>query len=209
MEKIEHPWKLEAMRRLEAIGKHVCTHDEREGGCPVCNDILQLEQTLSLDDEAATLTVGISGASAAMQAGGMPRRGQIESDAASSAVDITPVVLSPLESLGTMIARKTKELEDLGICQFGYVTDPDSLARVMAEVMARREKQDAEHGGPNHDDTHYYYDWWSFIGKFQERAYEAGMNSQWEAYEDAMLDIAALAVAAIQSSRRINHHGRD
>lgn len=174
----EHPWKAEAMRRLEALGNHVCSHDEREGGCPICADILQLESTMSATDyEAVTITVGISGASAAMQAGGMPRRGQINPDAAS-----------PEPS--------------------GYCPEPWDFDAVIADVIARRKAQDTEHGGPAHDDTHYYYDWCSFIGKFRERAYGAGMNSQWECYEDAMIDIAALAIAAIQSSRRVRHHGR-
>lgn len=173
--------KIEALRRLEELGKHKCSYDEREGGCPVCLNIVGLMHTLSTPDEAATLTVGISGASAAMQVGGMPRRGQIEPDAVS----------------------------------FGYVTDPDSIDRLVMELKQRRIDQDAKWGGPNHDDTHTPSEWIEGIRQFTAvalsdiQASRSAEMTPWDRYEDHLMDVAALAIAAIQSSRRINHHGRD
>ncbi len=85
------------------------------------------------------------------------------------------------------------------------------------ELFARREKQDAEHGGAAHDDTHEPYEWAGFMHKFirkacgfiltqaetaSERMRTIAVGPNWEAYEDALFDVAALAVAAIQSSRR-------
>ena len=80
------------------------------------------------------------------------------------------------------------------------VPGPSSLVYVVAEVMERREKQDARHGGPEHDDTHTPSDWRVFIGLYNRVSAE--YESEPEIREDKLLDVAALAVAAIQSSRR-------
>ena len=97
------------------------------------------------------------------------------------------------------------------------VDDPASVGRVLAEVRVRREEQDEQHGGPEHDDTHTPIDWDCLV---QKALLRAGVNAIAMAapprtdgfisayrdpatnYEDALLDVAALAVAAIQSSRR-------
>lgn len=89
----------------------------------------------------------------------------------------------------------------------------DILSRFTAicglEIEARRAQQDAKHGGPAHDDTHTTHDWCRFIHEFTNRA-EYGPNHRtndfpvWDAaaFEDCMIDVAALAVAAILSNRR-------
>jgi hypothetical protein len=93
---------------------------------------------------------------------------------------------------------KTKDIEDAGLCQWGY--QPDSLTLVLQEVGTRRASQDANHGGPEHDDTHTPADWRAFIGIYNQRAEE--YESEPEIRESKLKDVAALAVAAIQSSRR-------
>ena len=75
------------------------------------------------------------------------------------------------------------------------VDDPASVGCVLAEVRVRREEQDDQHGGPAHDDTHRLTDWVGYIQN--ELSWVRSENC-----EDKLLDIAALAVAAIQSSRR-------
>ena len=68
------------------------------------------------------------------------------------------------------------------------------------EVSARRLAQDAKWGGPAHDDTHTQSEWlWYIHDHLGEAASCVGGVT---GLEDKLFDIAALAVAAIQSSRR-------
>lgn len=76
----------------------------------------------------------------------------------------------------------------------------DGLGGVLATVRSYRAVQDEEHGGPSHDDTHNADDWKRFIDKFNHRARFAVRA---EDRERDLFHVAALAVAAIQSSRRI------
>jgi hypothetical protein len=102
--------------------------------------------------------------------------------------------------------------------QIGYagkllepIDDPASVGRVLAEVRVRREEQDDQHGGPAHDDTHTPGEWVGFIrrqtalamGEFIKAVDRGrGTPDRLDFYESKLLDVAALAVAAIQSSRR-------
>jgi len=70
---------------------------------------------------------------------------------------------------------------------------------VFREIDERRDEQDRKWGGPDHDDTHCNQDWCEYIDKFVERATAPSHSRQ---FEDNMIHIAALAVAAIESSRR-------
>jgi hypothetical protein len=81
------------------------------------------------------------------------------------------------------------------------------------ELLSRRKYQDEQHGGPDHDDTHSPEDWVRFIQDYAYRARIAAttvddliegsrLTVDHDAYEDRMFDVAALAIAAIQSSRR-------
>ena len=78
--------------------------------------------------------------------------------------------------------------------------DQASLEYVLREVTTRRRAQDRKHGGPEHDDTHTPGEWLAFIREFTQRAHCAWLEDLGD--EDRLLDVAALAVAAIQSSRR-------
>ena len=91
------------------------------------------------------------------------------------------------------------------------IPGPVDLVYVAAEIMDRRDRQDAEHGGPAHDDTHAPGDWIGFIRRQTTLALGelikavdrgGGTPDRMDFYEDKLLDVAALAVAAIQSSRR-------
>lgn len=68
------------------------------------------------------------------------------------------------------------------------------------ELFDRRAEQDLQWGGPIHDDTHTPEEWWMFIAKCNGDA-EANASDP-EIWEDKLIDVAALAVAAIKSSRR-------
>ena len=68
------------------------------------------------------------------------------------------------------------------------------------ELSALRLAQDLAHGGPEHDDMHTPVEWRVFIQIYNNRAEEYA--SEPGIRESKLLAVAALAVAAIQSSRR-------
>lgn len=75
----------------------------------------------------------------------------------------------------------------------------DLLEGVQAytDIAAERIAQDAEHGGPDHDDTHTLVEWQGFISE-RLPALEGGHSE----VREALVEIAALAVAAIESIDR-------
>ena len=76
-----------------------------------------------------------------------------------------------------------------------HSTEP--TVSIYDEIAAERAKQDAQWGGIDHDDTHHAGEWWEYRKKFEERAYYAPPQRR-----DALLKIAALAVAQIESLDR-------
>ena len=74
-------------------------------------------------------------------------------------------------------------------------TDPT----VVMEVLSERAIQDEKHGGPEHDDTHDPSD---FDGFIYTRATHIGRSDLDKTYRQAMIEIAALAIAAVQSYDR-------
>lgn len=74
-----------------------------------------------------------------------------------------------------------------------------SAAGVLLEVVLERERQDEEWGGPEHDDAHDANDWVNFIEVRAQRAWNARTG---KGYRKRMVQIAALAVAAVQSFDR-------
>ena len=70
---------------------------------------------------------------------------------------------------------------------------------VLDEIIQERAAQDAQWGGAFHDDSHDLFEWFIYIDK----QIRLGRNtSNPIEYESRMVKIAALAVAAIESSRR-------
>ena len=69
---------------------------------------------------------------------------------------------------------------------------------VLDEIKSEREHQDEIWGGPEHDDRHPLYKWFSFIGK---RFWQLGKGSLPQTRR-LFIEIAALAVAAIESLDR-------
>ena len=72
-----------------------------------------------------------------------------------------------------------------------------SIRDVFDEIVRERMAQDAEWGGPSHDDTHSNVDWCTYINKHNARAAN-GLHD----YRYQMIRIAALAIAAIQAFDR-------
>jgi hypothetical protein len=90
----------------------------------------------------------------------------------------------------------------------------DSPKRDFIEkILTERRRQDEQWGGPRHDDGHAYPDWLRFIrGQLsgimlihggKQREEEALMNPDNLAkFEERMVKVAALAMAAVESTRR-------
>ncbi|MGP0071225.1 MAG: hypothetical protein ACLPWF_04745 [Bryobacteraceae bacterium] len=72
---------------------------------------------------------------------------------------------------------------------------------IFGEISRERQAQDAEWGGAAHDDEHGPMDWCSFVDR--QRLLAQNANSLRE-FEIRMVKVAALAVAAIESSRRLS-----
>ena len=111
----------------------------------------------------------------------------------------------------TLLAEFCTRIHEEGECAEysgdGPLSSPFALGRVLTELFARRDKQDAEWGGPEHYYRHSRADWCRSIHQYladASVAFYGDSDVQYLAsvFEDKMLDVAALAVAAVQSSRR-------
>jgi hypothetical protein len=86
--------------------------------------------------------------------------------------------------------------------------EPIGMPRYWAEICGERMLQDKKWGGPTHDDTHTQMDWTQFIiDKVQQSIMPAshGDDAEWRR---RMVQIAALALAAVQSYDRIEYAER-
>jgi hypothetical protein len=107
----------------------------------------------------------------------------------------------PAETLQAAVERKTAEIEAAGLCHWDYQKPSAacSTGRVINEVLAQCAANDEEWGGPKHDDTHKQLDWIDYIRKQCTKAVIAIPAVD---HEKRLINIAGLAVQAIQSSRR-------
>jgi hypothetical protein len=85
---------------------------------------------------------------------------------------------------------------------------PKVLADVLEDVLEERISQDAQWGGPAHDDEHSVFEWYGFIEHQMELL---AVEQQGHDVDDIptararLVKIAALAVAAIESlDRRVS-----
>jgi hypothetical protein len=69
---------------------------------------------------------------------------------------------------------------------------------VYDEIRDERQRQDAKHGGAEHDDAHSYNDFIAFIAKHSGRCVDAKPHE----VRRHMLRVAALAVAVIEKKDR-------
>ena len=70
-------------------------------------------------------------------------------------------------------------------------------------ICEERERQDRQWGGPAHDDQHHRRDWIAFIVRFLGKAERHADELAVDGYQAAMISVAALAMAAIESVDRI------
>lgn len=69
-------------------------------------------------------------------------------------------------------------------------------------IEAERAAQDQKYGGPSHDDEHDAWDWRNLINQHANAGIEAGVKRDMTKFQKSMIRVAALAVAAFESSQR-------
>jgi hypothetical protein len=72
------------------------------------------------------------------------------------------------------------------------------------EILAERYLQDFEHGGPEHDDTLTVPEWTSILAQFAGQAYACDRIGRPDLCRARLVQVAAVAVAAIQSWDRLH-----
>jgi hypothetical protein len=77
---------------------------------------------------------------------------------------------------------------------------PESVELIWKGILGERVAQDNQWGGKEHDDSHERFEWLNYIAKQTRMGLSVAHNP--EQFEARMIKIAALAVAAIESSRR-------
>lgn len=75
--------------------------------------------------------------------------------------------------------------------------------QIYKDISVERDAQDAEHGGPEHDDAHSLNDFVAFIARHAGRAVDAPLAEQ----RKQMIRVAALAVAVVEKIDRATSPG--
>ncbi len=78
------------------------------------------------------------------------------------------------------------------------------LDGIITAILDERKKQDRTWGGPANDDKHTGFDWVALITKQLGEAVDSAFRGDAPGYSFAMVRVAALAVAAIESVRRLS-----
>lgn len=80
--------------------------------------------------------------------------------------------------------------------------DSAGQAVAVSQVIEERRKQDRQWGGADHDDDHQRKDWLGFIREHSDRATRALKGCDFDEYRKQLVEIAALALAGIESHDR-------
>jgi hypothetical protein len=83
-------------------------------------------------------------------------------------------------------------------------TKLDPQVIIIGQVITERKRQDMQWGGPEHDDTHSLFDWDDYIEHQLNKILflEEGSVDREKVARDALIKVAALAVAAVESIDR-------
>jgi len=84
--------------------------------------------------------------------------------------------------------------------------EKEPIDNVLADVAIERLAQDKKWGGPKHDDEHGIEDFCSFANNKLWKAVMASHDENDEEARKRLIQVAALAVAAVESlDRKVNH----
>lgn len=90
-----------------------------------------------------------------------------------------------------------------------YLPNRDARAAAFNDVLHKRMQQDIEHGGMDHDQLHTPDQWLTLTLKFLGRAATAIWNSDRSLYRAALIDAAAVIMAAIEVFDHEVKHGME
>lgn len=76
-------------------------------------------------------------------------------------------------------------------------------SEILSEVIAERQAQDAEHGGPDYDDCHSPNDWCAILIRHLGLSCSDRAETDFRRYRRQMVRVAALAVAAVEAHDRV------
>ena len=74
-----------------------------------------------------------------------------------------------------------------------------------SQRVAERRKYQRSHWGEGHDDKHGPWDWTALLARYLGRVADSAMQNGFKAdvFEQALVDLAAVAEAAYESERRV------
>jgi hypothetical protein len=101
---------------------------------------------------------------------------------------------------GQMEGDDSDDYTDAAASIAEWIKTPATQREVLAEVASERVRQDAQWGGAAHDDHHSSFEWEDFRRKFERQVFFSRNDPI--AQREALLKIAALAVAQIESLDR-------
>ena len=84
---------------------------------------------------------------------------------------------------------------------------PETRAKALADVETERARQDAYWGGPVHDDNHSATEWCLILNARLGKASEAAIDRDFPEARRRLIQIAAVAVAAVESLDRLSEEG--
>jgi hypothetical protein len=117
-----------------------------------------------------------------------------------------PVPLRPPPGAGWVL-NKTSPFGERGLTLIWYRENPEGRSAIYDAIDLRRAHQDDRWGGAEHDDAHAPKDWQTWIVNCAlGRRYDGSMPRTFETpsfFIDKMTDVAALAIAAIESTLRL------
>lgn len=76
------------------------------------------------------------------------------------------------------------------------------MYQALTDIFFERLKQDEKWGGPNHDDQHTLMDWTTFLKQHSSYAEHAVITGHKTKYRKFLVEVAALAVAALEAFDR-------
>lgn len=129
-------------------------------------------------------------------------------DAARALLQENPATDNPNQGFWDRMDQNSKVVEQMPKWVKGSpvnqrpVERPIQVGDVYLEIGAERIRQDQQWGGPGHDDQHSRWDWRLFIEN--QSILSIGNDVSPIGFQQRMIKVAALSVAAIESSRRLS-----
>lgn len=113
------------------------------------------------------------------------------------------------ETLAKELAKPGPETLTIKVDAASIADRFTGVEKIVVDVMAERDRQDLQWGGPGHDDTHSGDQWLGYIAHQLARAHHETMSDDAtqvvdpEGYRQRLVKAAALAFAAIESHDRL------